>query len=86
MASAEEEVGRRDKTALVTAGGDLVAGQLEVESVDVHGDAGFGGLGNDRASVLESLPQHHLGWALVVAAESPVTTGSSSVLPWLPSR
>src|ERR1700733_15102039 len=49
--------------------GHLVGGQLEVEHVDVLGDAaGLGGLGNDRAAVLQTPAQHHLGQGLPVRA------------------
>src|SRR3954453_7855163 len=47
--------------------GHLVGGQLEVEHVDVLCDAsGLGGLRNDRASVLQTPTQHHLGDSLAV--------------------
>jgi hypothetical protein len=45
----------------------LVGGELEVEDVDVLGDAlGLGGLRDDRAPVLDAPAEHDLGRALVV--------------------
>src|SRR6202012_6046029 len=50
--------------------GHLLGGQLEVEHVDVLGDAaGLGGLRNDRASVLQAPAQHHLGRGLAVGPD-----------------
>src|ERR1700754_1383089 len=41
--------------------GHLCGGELEVEDVDVLGDAhGLGGLRDDRPSVLKAPAQHHL--------------------------
>src|SRR4051812_19997746 len=46
---------------------ELVAGQLEVEDVDVLGDAvRLGRLRDDRASVLDAPAEHHLGRGLAV--------------------
>src|SRR3954462_12632113 len=66
----------RDRVGLRTAaaagvervdGGELVAGQLEVEDVDVLGDAvRLGRLGDDRAAVLQAPAQHDLGRCLAV--------------------
>src|SRR3954452_8180799 len=48
-------------------GGELVAGQLEVEDVDVLGDAvRLGRLRDDRAPVLQAPAEHHLGRRLAV--------------------
>ena len=48
-------------------GGHLVGGELEVEDVEVLGDAlGLGGLRDDRPSVLQAPAQHDLGGALAV--------------------
>ena len=47
--------------------GHLVGGELEVEDVDVLGDAvGLGGLRDDRAPVLDPPAQHDLGGGLAV--------------------
>ena len=68
-------------------GSDLVAEQLEVEHVDVLGDAAwFGGFGYDRATLLQSPRSITCAGLFPWARAMPVMTGSSRVLPWLPSR
>src|SRR6185503_9893175 len=48
-------------------GGDLVGGELEVEDVDVLGDArGLRGLRDDRATLLQAPAEHHLSGGLAV--------------------
>src|SRR3954447_2159407 len=61
--------------------GHLVRGELEVEDVDVLGDAaGLGGLRDDRAPVLDAPAQHDLGGGLAVrrgdAADHSVLEGA----------
>src|SRR5438270_11482047 len=49
--------------------GHFLGRELEVEHVDVLRDAaGLGGLRNDRASLLQTPAQHHLGGRLAVSS------------------